>query len=263
MCMMADERSRKRRSTWLLAALGVAASGHAGWTAGCTLPLQGEGRVAAVIDVRTIRLDDGSDIRLAGIEPSAHATNAAAILSDMIAGRAVRLHGETDTPDRYGRQPAFVFVETDDIPVQSRLLGAGVALMSGLVADKGCATELAAAEREARRAKRGIWVSSDVIKNTESPGDILADMGRFTLAEGRVWSVRQAGATTYLNFGRRWTQDFAVTISRRMMTAYENAGIKLKSLERRRIRVRGWVEQRGGPRIDVSGVGQVEVAGDN
>ena len=55
-------------------------------------------------------------------------------------------------------------------------------------------------------------------------------------------SVREAGATTYLNFGRRFTRDFAVTISRRDAAAFEAAGVALKSLERRRILVRGWVE---------------------
>ena len=102
-----------------------------------------------------------------------------------------------------------------------------------------------------------------VIKNAESPGDILARIGRFTLVEGKVLSVRQAGATTYLNFGRNWTRDFAVTISRRMMRAFEAAGLVPKSLENRRIRVRGLVEARTGPRIEVLRVGQIEMLGEN
>ena len=83
------------------------------------------------------------------------------------------------------------------------------------------------------------------------------------MVEGKVLSVRQAGATTYLNFGRNWTRDFAVTISRRMVAAFEAAGLSPKSLENRRIRVRGFVEARGGPRIEVLRVGQVEVLGGN
>jgi hypothetical protein len=73
-------------------------------------------------------------------------------------------------------------------------------------------------------------------------------------------SVRQAGATTYLNFGRNWTRDFAVTVSKRMVASFEAAGLALKSLENRRIRVRGWVETRGGPRIEALRVGQIELA---
>jgi hypothetical protein len=88
-------------------------------------------------------------------------------------------------------------------------------------------------------------------------------VGQFALVEGKVVSVREAGTTIYLNFGRRWTQDFAVTISRRVGAAFEAAGIALKSLENKRIRVRGWVEQRGGPRIEIRQIGQIERLGDN
>jgi hypothetical protein len=81
------------------------------------------------------------------------------------------------------------------------------------------------------------------------------------VVEGKVLSVRQAGATTYLNFGRNWTRDFAVTISKRALPAFEAGGFALKSLENKRIRVRGWVETRGGPRIEALHAGQIEVLG--
>jgi len=234
--------------------------------AGCSFEPQGEGRVAAVIDARTLRLQDGREIRLAGIETimsGKAATNAAPALSAIVAGRDVTLSGEDDTPDRYGRQPAFAFLDGSDTPVQSVLLTQGEALVSGTVADKDCAAALLAAEAEARRAKRGIWADPTAIKNAESPGDILTGIGRFTLVEGKVLSVRQAGATTYLNFGRNWTRDFAVTISRRMIGAFEAAGMNVKSLENRQIRVRGWVEARNGPRIELLQLGQIELVGGN
>jgi endonuclease YncB( thermonuclease family) len=226
----------------------------------CSFEAQGEGRVSAVIDARTFRMDDGREVRLAGIETVA---DGSAALSALVAGRNVTLGGETDAPDRYGRQPSFVFVEQAEASVQGQLLAQGDALVSGTVADKACAAELAAAEAAARRARRGIWADSAAIKNAESPGDISARIGQFTVVEGKVLSVRQAGAVTYVNFGRRWTRDFAVTISRRVMPAFEAAGISLKSLENKRIRVRGWIEARGGPRIEALQVGQIEMAGEN
>jgi hypothetical protein len=79
------------------------------------------------------------------------------------------------------------------------------------------------------------------------------------LVEGRVLSVRQAGATTYLNFGRNWTRDFAVTISRRVIPSLEAVGIAPKSLENRRIRIRGFIEARNGPRIELLRPGQLEL----
>jgi endonuclease YncB( thermonuclease family) len=261
----AVELQRAQRAIIALCGIGliVAVPAHA---AGCAFEPQGEGRVAAVIDSRTFRLSDGREVRLAGIEPVATAAttaNRTSALSAIVAGHDVTLRGQDDTPDRYGRQPAFVFVDGFDIPVQSLLLAQGEALVSFNVTDKDCAASLMTAEAEARAAKRGIWADRAAIKNTESPGDILAGIGRFTVVEGRLLSVRQAGATTYLNFGRNWTRDFAVTISRRMLGAFEAAGIAPKSLENRRIRVRGWVEARGGPRIEVLRVGQIELVGGN
>jgi endonuclease YncB( thermonuclease family) len=235
--------------------------------AGCRFEPQGEGRVAGVIDNRTFRLEDGREVRLVGIQT---VTAGSAALAALIAGRNVTLHGETDVPDRWGRQPALVFtgepdtsVRGSDTSVQGLLLANGEALVSAEVADPGCAAELAAAEAAARHAKRGTWAEPGVIKNAESPGDILASIGQFAVVEGKVLSVRQAGATFYVNFGRRWTQDFAATISKRMINSFEAGGITLKSLESRRVRVRGWVEQRSGPRIELLRVGQIEVVGEN
>jgi endonuclease YncB( thermonuclease family) len=244
----------------MLAGVGPAAA------AGCSFAPQGEGRVAEVIDARSFRLQDGREVRLAGIEPTvteAPTAKRGAALAALILGHEVTLQGEDDTPDRYGRQPAFVFLEGVDIPVQSLLLAQGDALLSGTVMDKDCSSTLTAAETAGRQARRGAWADPTAIKNTESPGDILARIGRFTVVEGKVLSVRQAGATTYLNFGRNWTRDFAVTIPKRGLAAFEAAGMVLTSLEGRRIRVRGWVEAHGGPRIEALRVGQIELLGRN
>jgi endonuclease YncB( thermonuclease family) len=229
---------------------------------GCLFEPQGEGRVAEIIDGRSFRLTDGREIRLAGIESAGDETtkaNRTAALSALIAGRDVSLLGPDDTPDRYGRQTAIVFLGSTETPVQALLLRQGEALISTEIADKDCAAELSQAEAEARQAKKGVWADPAVIKNAESSGDILAGIGRFAVVEGIVLSVRQAGATTYLNFGRNWTRGFAATISRRTIPAFESAGIVLKSLENQRIRVRGFIEARPGPRIDVLRVGQIEI----
>jgi hypothetical protein len=232
--------------------------------AGCSFEPQGEGRVAAVIDARTFRLQDGREVRLAGIEPViGDKANRTSALAAIVAGHEVKLSGEDDTPDRYGRQPAFVFLDGSETLVQGLLLAQGEALVSPAVTQQGLC--FGPQCRGGRRApgQKGTWADPTAIKNAESPGDILAGIGRFTVVEGKVLSVRQAGATTYLNFGRNWTRDFAVTISRRMLPAFEAAGIALKSLENRQIRVRGWVEARGGPRIEVLHVGQIELLGGN
>jgi hypothetical protein len=115
----------------------------------------------------------------------------ASALSAILSGRDVTLRGEDDTPDRYGRQPSFVFLASSETPVQAQLLAQGEALFSGAVTDKDCASVLRAAEAEARQAKRGTWADPTAIKNAESPGDILAGIGRFT--GRRQGFVRPAG----------------------------------------------------------------------
>ena len=254
------QRSVRCLAAWLCL-IGAAPAQSA--FAACDPPPLGEGRVAEIVDGRSFRLTDGREVRLAGIEPAgASKTARIEALSAIVTGQDVSLRGGDEAPDRYGRQTAFVFLAPSQRLVQAQLLSEGEALVLPDV-EKDCAAALMAAEAEARTAKRGTWSVNvnDVIKNAESPDDILARLGRFTIVEGKVLSVRQSGATIYLNFGRSWRQEFAVTVSRRVWPAFAAAGIVLKSLENQRIRVRGWIEERHGPRIDVVRVGQIEVLG--
>ena len=255
-------KHRRGEIILLLAALSAAVPLAAARAEGCAFALQGEGRVAEIVDGRSFRLTDGREIRLAGIEPVRSATAAidgTTVLTSILAGQDVTLRGADDAPDRYGRQAAFVFLASSDALVQGLLLAQGAALVSADIAEKGCEGILMQTEADARKVKKGLWNASGVIKNAEIPDDILAGIGQFAVVEGKVLSVRQAGTTTYLNFGRNWGRGFAVTISRRTMPAVESAGLALKSLENRRIRVRGWVESRGGPRIELLRADQLEV----
>lgn len=224
----------------------------------CGGEVLGEGRIVAVVNARSFRLDDGREVRLLGIEPARDGDGVAA-LSAIAAGRDVILRGDSDAPDRYGRQPAFADLASGEGTIQAALLLRGAALVGGEFASADCRRQLLAAETAARRQKTGLWAQAGVIKNAENPGDILTQTGRFTVVDGKVVSVRQAGATLYLNFGRRWTEGFAVTISRRVLPSFGALGIDAKSFERKHIRVRGWVEKHAGPRIDIRQPGQIEL----
>lgn len=236
----------------------------------CDFPLIGQGRVAAIIDARTFKLDDGQQIRLAGVEVPGSAAAVApqnqSALEQILLNRDVTLRGPNAKPDRYGRLVGLAFTDDASSSVQGQLLDQGTAVFSGDVADsdsRDCAMELLAHEAAARKARRGVWADPAAIKNTERSGDILPWIGQFVVAEGKIASVREAGGTIYVNFGRRWTEGFAMTISRRMIRRFDAWGIALKSLENRTVRVRGFVEQRTGPRIEALGPGQIELVGDN
>ena len=63
-----------------------------------------------------------------------------------------------------------------------------------------------------------------------------------------------------MNFGRRWSEALTVTILKRHERTFAAAGMAPKQLENRIVRVRGWVEERNGPRIEVVRPEQIEIA---
>lgn len=130
--------------------------GRAAFAAPCQFDTQGEGRVAGTVDARSVRLNDGREVRLSGIEPTATTKQA---LTTLLAGRDVILRGNDDTPDRYGRQGALMFIGESDISVQAMLLAQGDAIVSGEISDKDCAAALMASEAEARRRKWAVGLT--------------------------------------------------------------------------------------------------------
>lgn len=241
----------------------------------CRFEVAGSGKVRAINDGRSFILDDGREIRLATIEvplppvsgeagPRAEAGLAArAALESMLTGQTVELRQNGAGADRYGRTLALVYAIRDGArqSVAHEMLARGFARVSAHVGDRACADELLAQERAARRAKLGLWSEPYyVIVAADSGAELAAERGRFTVAEGKVLSVRDSTGTIYMNFGRRWTQALTVTISKRDERAFAAAGVEPRKLENRRVRVRGWVEERNGPRIEAVRPEQIEIA---
>lgn len=143
---------------------------------------------------------------------------------------------------------------------QAELIAAGFARVGDQVGSRDCAAELLGRENAARKAKLGLWADLYYeVLNADNPSDVLARRGQFALVEGKVLSVRPSGATIYINFGRRWSVDFTVTILKRNERSFKAAGLDLKGLAGRRIRVRGWIEERGGPWIEAVHPEQIEL----
>jgi endonuclease YncB( thermonuclease family) len=259
----------------------------------CRTETIGSAIVATVIDGRTIRLVDGREVRLAGIEvpapgggPPAEAAKTA--LAGLVEGKEVLLRRPVRTTDRatdrHGRMVAHVFLVTDvfvasafarrdetEHSVQEALLAAGAARIGARSAEAFCPAEppakwaekFIAAERSARSGKLGLWrISGYEVMRAEDPAGVLGELGRFTLVEGKVVSVRESGGTIYVNFGRRWSEDFTVTIAKRNERIFAAAGIEPGKLTGRRITVRGYVEARGGPWIEAAVPEQIEVGRD-
>jgi endonuclease YncB( thermonuclease family) len=249
--------------------------------AGCGLPLVATGRVKGVIDGRTLMLDDGREARLAAIEVAPVIAAAAdgderdragraaqEALAELAFGRDVALRQAAESTDRYGRIVAFGFVAQDNSvaqdnaerSLQHELVAQGHARLAARIESQACLGELRARERDARRAALGLWADPHYsVQSAEKPADITARRGRFSVVEGEVVSVRESRGTTYINFGRRWSESFAAVILKRNASALLAAGLDPKRLKGRRVEVRGFVELRGGPRIEVARPEQIAV----
>jgi endonuclease YncB( thermonuclease family) len=299
--MWTGRRLPDGRPGWLLApvllvSLASAAAAPAQKTSvlptssACRVEPFGSGVVAKVVDGRTFVLADGREVRLAGIEvppeadlalrPEMPATEgatgqalpspdrglaAAAALTALVVGQETVLKRSKSATDRYGRLLADAYVNRDGAEgsVAKSLVAQGFGRVAARPGDAVCMAELRAAERAARVAKLGLWGDPRYFyRQAENAGEIAAERGRFTLVEGKVVSVRESGATIYVNFGRRWSQDFSVTISKRNERIFAAAGLEPQKLSGRRVLVRGWVEERGGPWIEASTPDQIEIVAD-
>jgi endonuclease YncB( thermonuclease family) len=238
----------------------LAAAARADDKSGCKDMTLGAAQVRAVMDGRTLQLMDGREVRLGGIEVPESAKTA---LETLVSGRDIVLGKLGPETDRYGRVVALVAVQAaaPGQSVQQALLAQGHARVSASIGDSACAASLLGAEQKARAAGLGLWADPYyVMRNAQDPAGILAVRGRFAVIEGKVLSVRESGGTIYVNFGRRWSEDFTVTVLKRHERAFTAAGLPLKKLAGQHVRVRGTIEERGGPWIEAAVPSQIEIA---
>jgi hypothetical protein len=87
-------------------------------------------------------------------------------------------------------------------------------------------------------------------------------VNNFEIVEGRIESVATRGGRIYLNFGSDWRRDFTVALRSRLVQSEPEKLQHLLSLKGTRIRVRGWIERRNGPLIDISDPNEIEFLGD-
>ena len=266
-----------------LAVLLLVFTCHAGAPAASAELVAGKsGRVTEIVDGDTLVLEDGTQVRLVGIqapklplgrpgfEAWPLADEAKAALEDMALGARVRLsyggRRSDRRSDRYGRALAHLHTEasqtndgqTDDgLWLQGELLRRGLARVYSFRDNRALIPEMLALEAEARAARRGIWDHPFYAVRAAEPPELEID--RFELVEGLVVAVAIVRKRAYLNFGPDWKSDFTVSIAPRDRLLFEREGIDLEALEGRVVRVRGWVKSWNGPMIEVTHPEQIEV----
>lgn len=250
---------------WALALQPVAAAP----IAGCAGPVEVSNVAVTRIEKNgDLVLVDGRAVKMEGVllpaGPRDHAPSflrdqAMAALNDLVRGRHVTLSVFVPKEDRYGRLRAQIFFsEASDEPwLQVAMLRRGLARVSIAPDRRECASELYAAEGEARKKRRGIWTSEAY--SVRAPDDLVGTVGTFQIVEGKVLSAAVNNGRGYIDFGADWRRDFKVTILPDDLKNFRDAGVDPRAYSGLTLRVRGFVDQLGGPEIAVANPEQIEV----
>jgi endonuclease YncB( thermonuclease family) len=230
--------------------------------------------VTRIIDGETVALDDGTGLRLVGsLAPRALDVGAAsagwpleiaakAELEALVLGKSIELAFGGERTDRHGRLQAHAFIIEGGERrwVQGHLLDRGLARAYTQAGNRACAAELLGRERGAREGGRGLWAEAAYqVRSAPRPVQLSRYRSTFQVVEGRILRVAQVRGVIYLNFDADWRHGFSASVrggDRALLGAH--AG-NPKGLEGKVVRVRGWIEQRSAPAIDLSTAGLIEI----
>ena len=220
-----------------------------------------EGRVAEVRSGHAFVLTDGRAVRLAHIEapvPPLHlsagsawlpAEDARHALSRLVAGQSIRLEAAGEARDRYGRLLRHAYL-ADGRLLQAAVLHAGHARLVSLPEDASLAEAMVRAEGEARRAGRGLWSHAAYRIRPAVPNRLERD--RFQVVIGRIVSANRVRRGAYLNFGHHWKSDVTLRLDEGAAALLEETVGPIEGLAGRRVLLRGWVQEKDGPLIEMS-----------
>jgi endonuclease YncB( thermonuclease family) len=228
--------------------------------------------VTGVNERLELSLADGRILRLAGIEapgPTPADPDLAARgrdwLKAWIENQDIFFESADSRPDRWGRIPASVFASgqedgTSLISVEKRLLEQGFARIVPDQHKTPCAELMIFAERGAQTAGLGLWSDPYYVVAAATDADAFAERaGSFIIAEGKLSDVRQISTRTMLFFGPHRRSHLTVTILQRNIKIFEAAGLHFHDLIGQTLRVRGMLETRFGPEIELTQPNEIEL----
>jgi hypothetical protein len=190
-------------------------------------------------------LADGRRARFAGL---ALAPEAEAALGEWT-GKGLGVARLAPRPDRWGRLMVDL-AGPDGRSLALDLLERGLARVRPEPETRPCEAERLEAEAAARAAGEGLWAQAGAVYAATDAAALARADGRFVLVAGVVRRVGGARAKVYLDFAGR--DGFAVVVAANAEPQFRRAGVDLKTLAGQRVLVRGVMDVRFGPRIEVA-----------
>ncbi len=206
-------------------------------------PGYGYYRVKRVFDGDTVMLEDGHKIRLLGINTpevqhrdkmaDAGGEEARLWLMNKLQHAKVRIEIDAEKADKYGRTLAHLFTEEKEY-INLSLVKAGLAEVNIYPPNLRYANELLAAEKQAEKAKLGIWQRPEY---AAIPLSSLTEAGHpgWTRMLGKVVSIRNTRKYIYLEF----SSQVDARIERKWLSLFPDVNDYLyKTVE-----IRGWLNK--------------------
>ncbi len=252
----------------LLSGLYLLAGGQA--YAACDLTQGGTEKIVEIIDGDTVVLASGKQVRMVGTQAPKLALSrknftdwplakqAKQTLENIALGQTVTLKYGGRKTDRHGRILAHLFTE-DGTWLQKYMLEQGLARTYSFKDNRSCITELLKAEQTARTNSLNIWQNDyyDIMSASDLK-QLNQKNGTYQIIEGELLKFDTVYGQLYFNFGENYRTDFTITVAKRNRLAFAQSNIDFKNPIGKKIRIRGWLEQRGGPMIEATHPEQFE-----
>ena len=231
----------------------------------CPGPEQQAGAVTRIHPRLEIEIADGRRIRpahLAQFESTPrgamHAARARSALENWTRTTGLVLPQRVPLADRWGRIVTQTFLPSGE-DLGLRLVAEGLARVAPTGTDP-CLLRLLAAETAARRAKLGLWADSHyAVLAAGQPAALAAHAGEFVIVDGVVQRIGQTPTRFYLEFGPARTGNLSVTFSRQTAKSFADAGLVPEDMAGRLIRIRGMLDMRPHPQIEIYTPAAIEV----
>jgi len=235
------------------------------------------GGVVSVDERLELTLESGIRLKMAGVDPPRPTpgdpdldVRARDRLAQWLVGQDILFRPLEPGPDRWGRVVAFVFAAAPEapnrpgparLPVGEALIDAGLARYEPSAAARPCRSALLAAEAGARASGLGLWADPYYAIIAAADRLSFAEKAGSVIVEGRITGIASRRPRITLYFGPRRSGDFSVTILPRNSKTFDAAYSSLAALTGQTVRVRGLLDTRFGPQIEISDPDEVEAAG--
>jgi len=223
-------------------------------------------QIVEALDGASLKLADGRIVRLANViaplpidadRPSMQRAKDA--LAEIANGKQATIYLLSAAKDRYGRISAQAVSIEDKVWAEAELLERATVRVVPSPNEK-CFRTLLGFEAPARSAGRGIWKEAKFsVMDAQNETALAASDGRFMVVEGRVRRVGESRRRLYLDFGRRFKEDFTIIVPENVRKHLAQQSSDPKSWRGKRVRVRGILFSWGGPAIEINMAQAIEL----